>query len=485
MVLLSTLAAASLLSGSAVASQQFLAPLRDIVSWPGANSKAPLEWLGANSPWFPGPNVNKISADVPEQCTVDQAAYVLRHGSRYPDNGAYNEWKEMESRFAVNKYTARGALSFLPNWHPVLTRPDIQIAQQSPTGYKEAMDLGYQLRTRYPQLYQEGDEFYVYANNYTRVLQTAENFVRGFIGTNSTLLGKIVSVTSKNLVSAIGNSLAPSDMCPLFVDNSGSTQQAVWNAVWQPKVQKRLQALIKGNLTLTLSDVNLFPYLCGFESQITGRLSPFCDVFTDAELKQYEYSNDLRYYYGIGPGSGLPAKMMTPFLQALINLLADGPGVEGTAADGVSSFNVPRLLMSFLNDGQLTELVTASGVFDKQKALDPKKKDDDRLWVGSRYVTMRGTIAFERLNCAVSSSKNSTYVRIRLNDQVYPVPSCQDGPGKSCLLSKYVKYVSNKIAKEGDWLDNCNVTLAGAPTKVEGASFFTDLAQPHVRIVSL
>lgn len=164
MVLISAVAAASLLSGCAVASQQFLAPLRDIVSWPGANSKAPLEWLGANSPWFPGPNVNKISSDVPDECTIDQAAYVSRHGSRYPDSGAYAEWKEMESRvslkfrgamhsltkfkFAVNKYTARGALSFLPNWHPVLTRPDIQIAQQSPTGYKEAMDMGYQLRTR-------------------------------------------------------------------------------------------------------------------------------------------------------------------------------------------------------------------------------------------------------------------------------------------------------------------------------------------------
>jgi len=39
-----------------------------------------------------GPNVNDISNAVPEGCTVDQAAYVLRHGSRYPDQGAYNDW---------------------------------------------------------------------------------------------------------------------------------------------------------------------------------------------------------------------------------------------------------------------------------------------------------------------------------------------------------------------------------------------------------
>lgn len=107
MVLISVVAAASLLSGSAVASQQFLAPLRDIVSWPGANSKAPLEWLGANSPWFPGPNVNKISSDVPAECTIDQAAYVSRHGSRYPDSGAYAEWKEMESRVSLEMPTGK------------------------------------------------------------------------------------------------------------------------------------------------------------------------------------------------------------------------------------------------------------------------------------------------------------------------------------------------------------------------------------------
>lgn len=31
-------------------------------------------------------------SDVPEGCTVDQAAYVVRRGSRYPDPGAYSGW---------------------------------------------------------------------------------------------------------------------------------------------------------------------------------------------------------------------------------------------------------------------------------------------------------------------------------------------------------------------------------------------------------
>ena len=29
---------------------------------------------------------------IPEGCYVEQVAYVSRHGSRFPDQGAYNEW---------------------------------------------------------------------------------------------------------------------------------------------------------------------------------------------------------------------------------------------------------------------------------------------------------------------------------------------------------------------------------------------------------
>ena len=80
------------------AGQRFLAPEQDIVLWPGHNAESPLTWLGANGPWAKGPNVYGISTEVPENCYVDQAAYVSRHGSRYPDPGAYDEWTEMESR---------------------------------------------------------------------------------------------------------------------------------------------------------------------------------------------------------------------------------------------------------------------------------------------------------------------------------------------------------------------------------------------------
>lgn len=48
-----------------------------------------------------GPNVYGIPYDVPEYCTVEQAFYVSRHGSRYPDRGAYTGWVDMKNRVGI------------------------------------------------------------------------------------------------------------------------------------------------------------------------------------------------------------------------------------------------------------------------------------------------------------------------------------------------------------------------------------------------
>lgn len=87
----------------------YLSPDQDIVLPSTSSASNPLTLLGANSPYFAGPslypsqytihilkvlgpNVNGVENIVPENCYVEQVAYVVRHGSRFPDNGAYKEW---------------------------------------------------------------------------------------------------------------------------------------------------------------------------------------------------------------------------------------------------------------------------------------------------------------------------------------------------------------------------------------------------------
>jgi acid phosphatase len=96
------------------------------------------------------------------------------------------------------------------------------------TGFKEAHDLGYQLRTRYPNFYQDGNDFKVWANQYaapinqSRVVQTARAFLQGYLYLYAETYGSVVAVNSTGAPDALGDSLSPADMCPAFTNNNGN-----------------------------------------------------------------------------------------------------------------------------------------------------------------------------------------------------------------------------------------------------------------------
>jgi hypothetical protein len=77
------------------------------------------------------------------------------------------------------------------------------------------------MRGRYPDLYADGTPFISWANLYPRVVQTAQNFVRGFLGNTASTLGTVITVNSTGSPLALFDSLSPSDQCSNFVDASG------------------------------------------------------------------------------------------------------------------------------------------------------------------------------------------------------------------------------------------------------------------------
>jgi hypothetical protein len=226
-----------------------------------------------------------------------------------------------------------------------------------------------------------------------------------------------------------------------------------WNNIYLPPILERIQTMITGDLNFTTTDVSIMPYLCGFESQITGTLSPWCGVFSDAELKQYEYSQDLRYYYGMGPGTDLPSKMMLPYLNALVRMLAQGPGINGTFANG-TSFTLPKILTSFMNDGQITELGAATGIWDNTTVLSGTEIPEGYNYISSHFVSMRGTVAFERLNCFVSPAvKARDHVmkargEIKIDEETVTITICPTQTGPFATYTKLAKSSSTSIITE-------------------------------------
>ncbi|KAK4947698.1 hypothetical protein LTR10_013644 [Elasticomyces elasticus] len=446
----------------------------------------PVQLIGANSPWFSGPSQG-IPYVVPEGCTVDTAAFVSRHASRYPDLAAWQQWTNLSAKIDAATFTVSESapeLKFLETWKPVVRTPSQDISAINVGGYKELQvqyDMGVTYRYRYPDFYTDNSPFIAWANQYPaapRVIDSARLFTRGYMGPNATRSGEVYVLNSTD-PRGYANSLGTGDGCSTIHGGSG-VESTTWDNTYLPPITARINSLLKGNLTFTNTDITNMPYLCGMETPILGYQSPWCAVFTDDELEGYEYAQDIKYYYGGGPGSYKNGTVMLPVLNSVIQRFQDGPNKTYTSSDG-SKFQPPPLSAMFTNDGQINQLVSQIGVFDDQAPLPTTYIPAGNKYVASHFVPMRGTIGFERLTC---SAKH--YMRITLNDVVYAVPSCKSGPGQSCPLDTYAALIANKTAAAGTFPQICNISSTGA-TQAEltmKSTFLQDDALPWGYFVS-
>ncbi|KAK3671832.1 hypothetical protein LTR78_008197 [Recurvomyces mirabilis] len=444
----------------------------------------PTQHLGGNSPYFSGPNVFGISTDPPPGCSVDQAGFLSRHGSRYPDPGSYNTWVNLAAKIQNASFsTWAPEFQFLQSWKSALRNPAPELSELSLGGYKELYDMGVDYRWQYPDFYTENTPFVLWANRYQqsvfRVVDSARLFARGYLGPNATVDGSVYVLNNSDPRS-IANSLAASDLCANYNDNSGGDNATTWANIYVPPIVKRINSLFRGNLNFTASDVTQFPYLCGFETQITGRRSPWCDAFTQQEILAYEYSQDIRYWYGTGLGTKLEKNLMLPFLTALVQRFVDGPNATYPNGNASTPFHPNPLIATFSNDGQVNQLAAAIGVFDQEPQLPATYIPQSRIFKSSNFVTMRGTVSFERLNCG----SRGLYMRIKLNDEVYPVPYCQQGPGRSCPLNQYQSIIASKTKAAGDFEVACGIANTSiVPIGQDKTTFLTNLNLPFEYVV--
>jgi acid phosphatase len=112
------------------------------------------------------------------------------------------------------------------------------------------------------------------------------------------------------------DSLTSSNGCPNYNSGSNGTAQSnAFRATYQAGIANRLNVLLNG-LALNTTDIGVMQDLCGFQAEINDD-TRFCNVFegrplnvcsmkrgethfvaADSEWLDYEYANDLNYYYG-------------------------------------------------------------------------------------------------------------------------------------------------------------------------------------------
>ncbi|OSD07924.1 phosphoglycerate mutase-like protein [Trametes coccinea BRFM310] len=439
----------------------------------------PLHHSGAASPYFDAPSQFGISPSTPPQCVVDQAAYIVRHGSRYPEPGSFAGWQALFAKLQNASYTARGPLAFLPSWVPPVDDIPHEPLFLSSTGSTEAFSLGVQLRKRY-RFTAGGDNFTVWAAGQQRVVDTATYFLQGYLSQGNYFnepeknRGTIVAMPD-SVNYTFADSLTPSTGCPAYGSGDTSSKANDYRAAYQPAVARRLNQYLDG-LNLDGSDIAVMQDLCGFQSEIDGDIR-FCDIFGESEWKDYEYAHDLNYYYGSGPGNPFSATVGYPWIQAVTGLLLRGPDNRRNG----DNFVPPPLVMSFTHDNDLPPVVSALGVWNSSLSpgifpLSTNGPDARRTFRSSNLVSFRGYIALERLSCDSQAPPSEVehaaghvlpapgttasaekYVRIRINNAVVPVPGCTTGPGESCPLKAFAAHVRERLAVAGDFVERCNL----------------------------
>ncbi|KAG6883739.1 hypothetical protein C0993_004158 [Termitomyces sp. T159_Od127] len=499
-----------------------------------ANSFNPLHHSGGSSPYFNAPSQDGIATSTPSNCKVDQAAYILRHGSRYPEPGSFTGWQALFAKFQNASYTATGPLAFIPSWVPPVDDIPHEPLFLSSTGAREAFSLGVDLRKRYA-LTRGGQNLTVWAASQQRCVDTASFFLRGYLSQGDYLTtpnenrGSIITLAdSVNFTFA--DSLTPSAACPAYSGpaSAGATSASNFRAMYQPKIAERLNRFLDG-LTLDPTDIGVMQDLCGFQAEINGD-TRFCDVFEDSEWLDYEYALDLNYYYGSGPGNPIAATTGFPWVKIITDLFNTGPGT--TTSGG--NFTPPALIMGFTvgntffpppslrlrpnpdqHDNNLPPVVAALGLWNTSTdknvyPLSPTKPNTKRQFRSSFLVTFHGHVALERLACTPngpattvkhvanqfpSSGPTESYVRIRsfadsgslfrqINNAPVAIPGCVSGPGNSCPLDEFTAYVQQRGVASGDYVKTCGLENVSNATSV--VSFLTTEPDPStVQLVSI
>lgn len=95
-------------------------------------------------------------------------------------------------------------------------------------------------------------------------------------------------------------------------------------------------------------------------------------------------------------------------------------------------------------------ILTALGVLSEpgESPLPPNYFVAERLWRTSSVLPMGARMTLERLTC---SKQNDKFIRININDRVVPLPFCKSGPGGSCSLSGFIKYLDSQNETFGDY----------------------------------
>nr|ADW23572.1 acid phosphatase [uncultured organism] len=437
------------------------------------------KYWGNLSPMY---SVDSVLGDtsplIPEGCSLNQVHLLHRHGARYPTTGGGPApfAALLHNTTLAGGVSASGALEFLNTWTYKLGAEIL-----TPFGREQLFNLGVGFRVQYGDLLKGFTELPVWrTTSEDRMVDSALHFAAGFFGvrTYQSDYNQVIIIEA----SGFNNTLAPyeSASCPNAnnaVSAIGSTAAANWSAIYLKDAVKRLQPSIKG-LNLTTDILYQMQLMCPYETVALG-YSKFCGLFTEEEWKGFEYSIDLEFWYGSGPGQPTASAQGIGYVQELVARLTKTPlstfdnTVNSTLDGNNITFPVDQpIYVDATHDTVISTIVVAMNLTSmaSEGPLPLDKIPEKQSYIVSQISPFGSRLVGQVLSCPTSDV--STHIRWVLNDAVLPltgIEGCKENKDGLCELDVFIKGLQKRI-EEVDFVHDCtaNYTVPVPDNIVDG-----------------
>lgn len=446
----------------------------------------PMYYWGNLGPWYSvggAFGLPETSPQIPAGCDLEQVHILFRHGARYPTAGSSPGVFATALHAAATNgrgFSATGPLEFLNTWTYKLGTDVL-----TPFGREQPFDLGVGFRVKYGSLLNKFTSIPVFrTTSMDRMVASLSNFAVGFFGVPEYL----TSYHEEIIIEATGynNTLSPYETCTNANNdvggNIGNYASGNWTQIYLKETTKRLQKYLKG-YKLTPNDVYAMQEMCSYETVALG-YSEFCGLFTEEEWRGFEYSIDLSFWYGQGPGSPNSAARGVGYVQELVARLTKTPltvfdtNLNGTLDGNPITFPLDQpIYADATHDVVIASIITALN-FTTMAANGPLPWD--RIPVGQTYhvqdiAAYSSNLVGQVLSCPASekSKEKQKYIRFLLNDGGVPLTGIShcETPNKDglCLLDNFVQGMRERIA-EIDYAYDClgNYTIPNPDTIIDG-----------------
>ncbi|GAA6027109.1 hypothetical protein JCM8097_002396 [Rhodosporidiobolus ruineniae] len=419
---------------------------------------------GAYSPY----EAKGVYSSPPSGCTINQVNILQRHGQRFPTaNQAGNIKDGLKDLQKAESYSPELAwiadYKCVPSVSLCAKRTDALPARGFelgtddliPNGAAELYDAGRTAFSRYSALYPP----FVRTDTDPRVMDSAGNWTQGYY------LRKRVQFPPAPL--AIDNSLGQNNTldtegagCPLLPD-LGDIKSA-WRKTYLADTVDRINALAPGS-KLKAKGANNLQLLCIHETNYYGKVSPWCDLFTESDWNGLGYFLDIKSYSEDGLGNPVGASMGVGWVNELLSRLTgnrywhqhDQTSVNHTLDNDPATFPLDKSHYTDLtHDSQIASVIAAMGLRNGGANLTEAGPPAGQNWFTTQQTPYAAHLVVERLQCTSGVTRPGTYVRIILNDKLQMPTFCAgyDATTGLCSLSDFTQsqtYV--RANSNGEW----------------------------------